>query len=141
MFSCINLFLQLELFYLFMAYLPHHEFKLLKRQSLFQHIAYIAYSLLLDIRHTINKQMFAKIWNKLLRIYLHGTFHSLIKNTLSVIFFFFLIIVLGANVKLLQLCLTLCDPMDYGFPASSVYGDSPGKKTGVVCHFPHQPRC
>ena len=29
-----------------------------------------------------------------------------------------------------QLCLTLCDPM-----GSSVHGDSPGKNTGVGCHF------
>ena len=33
-----------------------------------------------------------------------------------------------------QLCLTLCNPMDYSPPASSVHGDSPGKKTGVGCH-------
>ena len=72
---------------LFVAYLPHYEFKLLKRQSLSHHIAYIAYNLPLDIRHIINKQMFAKISNKLLKIYLHCTFHSLIRNTLSVIFF------------------------------------------------------
>ena len=30
-----------------------------------------------------------------------------------------------------QLCLTLCYPRDYGLPGSSVYGDSPGKHTGV----------
>ena len=34
----------------------------------------------------------------------------------------------------IQLCLTLCDPMDCGLPGSSVHGDSPGKNTGVVCH-------
>ena len=33
-----------------------------------------------------------------------------------------------------QLCLTLCDPMDYSPPGSSVHGDSPGKNTGVGCH-------
>ena len=33
-----------------------------------------------------------------------------------------------------QLCLTLCDPMDYNPPGSSVHGDSPGKHTGVGCH-------
>ena len=27
--------------------------------------------------------------------------------------------------------LTLCDPMDYSPPGSSVHGDSPGKNTGV----------
>ena len=31
--------------------------------------------------------------------------------------------------------LTICDPMDYSPPASSVHGDSPGKNTGVGCHF------
>ena len=33
-----------------------------------------------------------------------------------------------------QLCLTLCSPMDYSLPGSSVLGDSPGKNTGVGCH-------
>ena len=36
--------------------------------------------------------------------------------------------------KLLQLCPTLCDPMDCGPPGSSVHRDSPGKNTGVGCH-------
>ena len=31
--------------------------------------------------------------------------------------------------------LTLCDPVDYSLPGSSVQGDSPGKNTGVGCHF------
>ena len=33
-----------------------------------------------------------------------------------------------------QLCLTLCNPMDYSPPGSSLHGDSPGKNTGVGCH-------
>ena len=33
-----------------------------------------------------------------------------------------------------QLCPTLCNPMDYNLPGSSVHGDSPGKNTGVGCH-------
>jgi len=41
-----------------------------------------------------------------------------------------------------QLCLTLCDPMDYSLPGSPVHGNSPGKNTGVGCHtqwiFPTQ---
>ena len=37
-----------------------------------------------------------------------------------------------------QLCLTLCNPMDYSPPGSSVHGDSPGKNTGVGCHALHQ---
>ena len=34
-----------------------------------------------------------------------------------------------------QSCLTLCDPMDYSLPGSSVHGDSPRKNTGVGCNF------
>ena len=33
-----------------------------------------------------------------------------------------------------QLCPTLCDPMNCSPPGSSVQGDSPGKNTGVGCH-------
>ena len=36
--------------------------------------------------------------------------------------------------KSLQLCPTLCDPMDCNLPGSTVFGDSPGKNTGVDCH-------
>ena len=32
-------------------------------------------------------------------------------------------------------CPTLCDPMDYSPPGSSVHGVFPGKNTGVGCHF------
>ena len=39
------------------------------------------------------------------------------------------------RAKSLQSCLTLCDPMDCSPPGSSVHGDSPGKNTGVGCHF------
>ena len=35
-----------------------------------------------------------------------------------------------------QSCPTLCDPMDYSPPGSSVHGDSPGKNTGVGCQCP-----
>ena len=33
-----------------------------------------------------------------------------------------------------QLCLTLCDPLFYSPPGSSVHGDSPGKNTRVGGH-------
>ena len=36
--------------------------------------------------------------------------------------------------QFLQLCLTLCNPMDCSLPGSSVHGDSPGKNIGVGCH-------
>ena len=38
------------------------------------------------------------------------------------------------HIKSLQLCPTLCDPMDHSIPGSSVHGDSLGKNTGVGCH-------
>ena len=34
----------------------------------------------------------------------------------------------------IQLCLTLCDPMDCSLPGSSICRDSPGKNTRVGCH-------
>ena len=37
--------------------------------------------------------------------------------------------------KLLWSCPTLYDPMDCSLPGSSVHGDSPGKNTGMGCHF------
>ena len=45
-----------------------------------------------------------------------------------------LIRTLRACAKSFQLCLTLCDVMDYNPPGSSAHRDSPGKTTGVVCH-------
>ena len=33
-----------------------------------------------------------------------------------------------------QSCPILCDPMDCSQPGSFIYGDSPGKNTGVGCH-------
>ena len=39
------------------------------------------------------------------------------------------------HARLLQLYLTLCNPMDCSSQSSSVHGDSPGKNTGVASHF------
>ena len=41
----------------------------------------------------------------------------------------------AAAAKSLQSCPTLCDPRDSSPPGSAVPGDSPGKNTGVGCHF------
>ena len=43
-----------------------------------------------------------------------------------------------AATKSRQWCPTLCDPIDGSPPGSLVPGDSPGKNTGVGCHFPLQ---
>ena len=41
----------------------------------------------------------------------------------------------AAAAKSLQSCLTLCDPTDGSPPGSPHPWDSPGKNTGVGCHF------
>ena len=41
----------------------------------------------------------------------------------------------AAVAKSLQSCLTLCDPIDGSPPGSLPPWDSPGKNTGVGCHF------
>ena len=42
---------------------------------------------------------------------------------------------LAAAAKSLQSCPTLCDPIDGSPPGSTCPWDSPGKNTGVGCHF------
>ena len=39
------------------------------------------------------------------------------------------------KVLVTQWCLTLCDPVDCSSPGSLCSWDSPGKNTGVGCHF------
>ena len=41
----------------------------------------------------------------------------------------------AAAAESLQSCSTLCDPIDGSLPGSSRPWDSPGKNTGVGCHF------
>ena len=41
----------------------------------------------------------------------------------------------GGGGLVAKSCPTLCDPMDCSLPGSFVHGDSPGKNTGVGCHF------
>ena len=42
---------------------------------------------------------------------------------------------LCVRAKSLELCLTLCDPVDSSLPGSSVHWDFPGKNTRVGYHF------
>ena len=37
-------------------------------------------------------------------------------------------------LKSLQLCMTLCNTVDFNSPGSSVHGGSPGENTGMGCH-------
>ena len=41
----------------------------------------------------------------------------------------------AAAAKSLQLCPTLCDPIESSSPGSPAPWDSPGKNSGVGCHF------
>ena len=41
----------------------------------------------------------------------------------------------GRKELVAQLYPALCDSMDCSLPGSSIHGDSPGKNTGVGCHF------
>ena len=43
--------------------------------------------------------------------------------------------ILKVKVLVVHSCPTLCDPMDYSPPGSSVHGNSPGKNTVLGCHF------
>ena len=43
-------------------------------------------------------------------------------------------VLLCVCAKSLQSCSTLCDPMNYSLPGSSVHGDSLGKNTDMGCH-------
>ena len=45
-----------------------------------------------------------------------------------------LIVKSEVKVLVVQLRLTVCDPMDCSLPGSSVHGDSPAKNTRVGCH-------
>ena len=49
-------------------------------------------------------------------------------------FIWFICLCVGLHAKLLQLCLTLCDPMNHSPAESTVQGILPGKNTGVGCH-------
>ena len=51
------------------------------------------------------------------------------------IFFFFFLTAAAAAAKSLQLCPTLCDPIDGSPPGSPFPGILQAKNTGVGCHF------
>ena len=42
------------------------------------------------------------------------------------------------KVLVTQSCPSLCDPMDFSSPGSSVHGILPGKNIGLDCHSPLQ---
>ena len=58
----------------------------------------------------------------------HMLLHILMLRTFSNIYIF-----AAALCLVSQLCRTLCNPMYYSPPGSSVHGDSPGRNTGVGC--------
>ena len=62
------------------------------------------------------------------------TYNKLIKNAFVNKDKTFMFFSLPAAAKSLQLCPTLCDPIDSSPPAPRSW-DFPGKNTGVGCHF------
>ena len=62
------------------------------------------------------------------------------QNTTCFFFVFFFFNLSEVEVKCYSLSrvLTLCNPMDYSPPGSSVRGISPARNTGAGCHFPLQ---
>ena len=64
----------------------------------------------------------------------HGIFQARVLEWGAIALSLCLIAAAAAAAKLLQSCLTLCDPRDSS-PRGSPPWDSPGKNTGVGCHF------
>ena len=61
--------------------------------------------------------------------------HELYINLFSLFWYLYILCnILHAAAKSRQSCPTLCDPIDGGPPGSRPW-DSPGKHTGVGCHF------
>ena len=63
---------------------------------------------------------------------IHGIFQARVLEWGAIAFS--LELAAAATAKSRQLCPTLCDPID-GSPPGSCPWDSPGKNTGVGCHF------
>ena len=65
-----------------------------------------------------------------------GWYSTSLVLSLKLLFFTWMrvLVLMCIRAKSPQACLTLCDPMD-GSPPSSSPRDSPGKNTGVGCHF------
>ena len=72
----------------------------------------------------LNHMIFVFLWLTSLSMPISRSIHVAAHGIIS--FFFY------GCVLVAQSCMTLCDPMDAG---SSVHGNSPGKNTGMGCHF------
>ena len=114
-----------------------------QRQSLFQWIVsshQVTKVLKLQLQHQSFQCIFSVDfpWGLTGLISLQFCFSDyLYKNTfvpLLPCFFSFFTVLRCVLCWVTQLCLTVCDPMDYSPPGSSVHGSSPGKNTGVSCH-------
>ena len=73
-------------------------------------------------------------FNGLFTIYLSVSFSPLQKSSISAVWNLNVYLTMVLLCSVAQSCRTLCDPMDWNPPGSSVLGDSPGKKARVDCH-------
>ena len=73
--------------------------------------------------------LYMYMWHAYMSIYMHVYVCFNVKYTKTCVCMY-------ACSASLQLGPTLCEPMDWSPPGSSVHGDFPGKNTGVGYHFP-----
>ena len=90
--------------------------------------------LLVVAKGTSEIQNMREIWSKCITRYIVKTFQLLLPQ----MHYYNVLLsraAAAAAAKSLQSCRTLCDPRDGSPPGSPVPWDSPGKNTGVGCHF------
>ena len=75
----------------------------------------------------------AQTWIRLKRLSMHS--HIYFLNVYTYTYEQYIIYLYAAAAKSLQLCPTLCDPIDGNPLRLPKPWDSPGKNTGVGCHF------
>ena len=72
--------------------------------------------------------------DSLFTIYLSVSFSPLQKSSISAVWNLNVYLTMVLLCSVAQSCQTLCNPMDWNPPGSSVLGDSPGKNARVDCH-------
>ena len=83
---------------------------------------------------TLHSRMSGSRW-VITPLWLSGSWRSFLYSSSVSVSVFIVLSVSAAAAKSLQLCPTLCDPRDDSPPGFPSPWDSPGKNTGVGCHF------